>query len=268
MFKKLSGLLAGSPRPAPASAADAARARAKARTASAVPSGTPVAPPQDAAEPPHPGEAALLHAIAERLPTDPLIGAKLGGKEINTERGVHAESLLTALGALAGYACQASVRAAAVASGLPETAGLITVEANGQKFFFGDVLNKPLAESAHSVWAFAAGAAQEAGCASLLDFKEIFAHVAKSVGGDDFGKPRVTGHAAQDTPLNFVRALWPALLPLVKKYCPDPERWPALYAVAVYDAIMAARGTLDPCLALRIVMESAIPMSKIDLGAS
>jgi len=97
MFKKLFGQLAGTPAASPVSAADAARARANARAAAAsAPSADPVPP----------GETALLNLIAERLPSDPLIGAKLGGKEIyerllrglKSERGVHAEALLMALG--------------------------------------------------------------------------------------------------------------------------------------------------------------------------
>jgi len=269
MFKKLFGQLAGTPAASAVSAADAARARAKARAAGAS---------SPKVEPVHPGEAALLNLIAERLPTDPLIGARLGGKEIyerllrglKSERGVHAESLLTALGALAGYSCQASVRAAATARGLPETKLLMTIETtNGQKFFYGEASNVALAQAPDSVWAFAAGAAQQAGCASLPDVKAIFEHVAKSLGGPEFGVPRIpAGHAPAESPLGFLRTLWPVLLPLVRKFCPDPIRWPALYGIALQNAIMAARHTLDPHLALTIAMESAVPMSKVDLAAT
>ena len=62
---------------------------------------------------------ALIHAIREKSKEDPLVGVKIGGKEIyqrlieamTTPQGVHIESLLCACGALAGYACQASVAA-------------------------------------------------------------------------------------------------------------------------------------------------------------
>ncbi len=64
-------------------------------------------------------EAELLKRVEEMSGEDPLIGAKIGGKELaqrmiaamKTERGVHIESILGALGSIAGYACQASVRA-------------------------------------------------------------------------------------------------------------------------------------------------------------
>ena len=113
MLKKLFGLLAGAKA---GLATPAVAARAASPSASASATRTP--------------EDILLRSIAERAKIDPMIGAKLGGKEIferlvrgmKTDRGVHTESLLCALGALAGYACQASLRANALAKGLPETA--------------------------------------------------------------------------------------------------------------------------------------------------
>jgi hypothetical protein len=210
---------------------------------------------------------------------DPLAGAKLGAQAVfeqllramkNDQGGVHAESLLCALGALAGYACQASLRADALAKGLPEQAYLTQVDTrDGKKFFFGDALNKPLAESALSVWNVAAGAARQAGCATVPDLAEIFRHSSQVVGSPDFGVPRLpAGHPTGDMPINYVRAFWPALLPEVTKYCATPDLWPVVFALAIVHAITVARSTLDPCVGLTIVMESAVPMSKIDLSAS
>ena len=161
-----------------------------------------------------PATEALLRAIEERRTTDPLIGAKLGGKEIfhrlmngmNSDRGVHVESLLCALGALAGYSCQANLRAQAVAKGLPETSAFVTVSGNdGRTYFFGDPLNQALAESQYSVWSLAGGAAQNNGCMTLPDINSIFTHVASSVGGDSFGIPRLPdGLVTSDTPINYL----------------------------------------------------------------
>ncbi|MFL6699693.1 MAG: hypothetical protein ACJ8GJ_21195 [Vitreoscilla sp.] len=218
-----------------------------------------------------------MQTIAERSKNDPLIGAKLGAQAVferllvamKDDKGVHAESLLCALGGLAGYACQASLRAAALAKGLPEQSYLTQVDTrDGKKFFFGDALNKPLAESNLSLWNVAVNAARQAGCTTPPDLAGIFKHSSQVVGSPEFGVPRLpAGHPTGDLPINYVRAFWPGLLPLVKKFCPAPDLWPVLYALATVHAITAAKSTLDPCLALTIVMESAVPMSKIDLGA-
>jgi hypothetical protein len=248
----------------PAAAAPAAGAKAAA------------APVQAAGPAEPPATASLLRVIEEKRKTDPLIGAKLGAQEIShrlltamkNDKGVHIESLLCALGALAGYACQASLRAQAVQKGLPETAAFTVVEAkNGDRYFFGDPLNKPLAEAQFSVWGLAAGAAQKAGCSALPDLKALFGRVAETVGSDSFGVPQLPeGHRPGDLPLNYLRILWPPLLPIVKRFCPAPQEWPVLFGLSIQDAIDKGKSVIAPDLALRIVMESAIPMSKIDLA--
>lgn len=135
MFKKLFGRLKGSTLPSALRATDSER-----------------------------WEAELLQRVAEMSGEDPLIGAKVGGKELaqrmmaemKTERGVHIESILGALGSLAGYSCQASVRARALSQGLDETALFTHAECTDDKvYFFGDDLNRPLAEDQHSIWSIA-----------------------------------------------------------------------------------------------------------------
>jgi hypothetical protein len=242
--------------------------------------------PESPLDPPHAAPAtqasgpldALLRAAEDGRSADPLIGAKIGGKEVfqrlvhgmRSERGVHIESLLCALGALAGYSCQAGLRAKAVQDGLPETAPLITVKTQaGRQFFFGDPLNHALVESQYSVWSLAAAAAQHNGSAQLPDIKEIFQHVAATVGQDAFGIPRLPAdHQASDSPINYLKALWPALLPVVRQFCPQPSEWPILFGIAVQEAIDAGKDVLPPEVALTIVMECAIPMSKVDLEAA
>lgn len=219
-----------------------------------------------------------MRAIEEKRKTDPFIGAKLGGKEIfkrllhgmKNERGVHVESLLCALGALAGYSCQANLRAQALLKGLPETAALMTVGgANGKSYFFGDPLNQALAESQYSVWALAAGAAQHNGCQSLPDINSIFTHVTETVGTDAFGLPRLPeGRVTSDIPINYLKTLWPILFPTVKMFCKQPTEWPFLYGIAIQEALDAGKEVLPQAVALVIIMESAIPMSKVDLAAA
>lgn len=206
---------------------------------------------------------------------DPLIGAKLGAKQVAFSvrnamadgAGVHAESFLCALAACAGYSCQASVRRRAIAAGIDETADFVRVECeDGRTYFFGDALNKPLAESQYSVWNLAAGAAQAAGCTDILDLEDVFRHVSDTVGTAEFGNPRLPPeHPVYRKPMEYVVDVWPQLLPMIVKFCPDPEHWPIVMSLAVHDMIIETSTVLDPCVSLTIVMESAIPMSKLDL---
>lgn len=222
-------------------------------------------------------EAAIISGILKAEEERPLSAAAFAAKEVShhvlavlkNERGVHAETAFAVLGALAGYACQAAVRAQHAATGgttpLPLNDALI---ADGRHFFFGDALNRPLAETKLSVWSLAAGAAQQAGCKALPDISEIFGHVSKNLGSPQFGVPRVPEQNRPGVTIDqTLKALWPKLQPLVQKVCLDPMHWPIAYSLAIQELFQSTKGLLDPGIALSIVMETAIPSSKIDLGS-
>lgn len=208
---------------------------------------------------------------------DPLFAVKKAGKEIasklfmamSTDKGIHLESLLSALGALAGYACQISVREAYVVQlGRPEKEVFIVVHSkqNDCTYYFGDLLNRPLAESRYSVWSLSSGAAQKLGLPQLIDLHDIFKHVTDTLGSARFGVPRIASeHSAKEIPLNYVRFLWPQLFPLAQSFCKNPTDWPIAFGVAIQEILYASKDLIAPELALRIVMESAVPMSKIYL---
>jgi hypothetical protein len=211
---------------------------------------------------------------SQKRESDPLAGPKLGGRALvqslvsglNEQRGVHIETLLCALGSLAGYSCQASVREILKQNGQPEeTAFVIANCKDGKKYFFGDALNKPLAEDQYSVWILASGGATHLGCQQPLNVDEIFKHVAATVGGPEFGIPRIPeGHRPGEPPSNWVKYAWPKALATVQDYCASPSDWPAAFGIAIQEAMTQAKGVIDPCLALSIIMECAIPMSKVD----
>lgn len=207
---------------------------------------------------------------------DPLIGAKIGAKYIfnrmldgmKDEKGVHIQSLLCALGSLAGYSCQASIRSEFIEkNGLEEKEVFNVVKCNdGSTYYFGDNINKPLADGEHSVWSLTAGVAAHLGLKEFIDLGDIFKYVARTVGSSEFGIPRVTEHdRAGDTPINYVKGLWTVFLPMIKKYCATPNEWPILFGLAVQETMLFGKDVIDSKTALSIVMESAVPMSKIDL---
>lgn len=220
--------------------------------------------------------SAVLEPPVERN-DDPLFAVKKGGKEVaaklfaamSGERGIHLESLLCALGAIAGYACQISVREEFVhQQGRLEKEVFIVVNSkqNGINYFFGDLLNKPLAESKYSVWSLSSGASQKLGLQQLIDLHDIFRHVTDTLGQASFGVPRIPAeHKAKELPISYVQFLWPQLFPLAQRYCQKPSDWPVLFGVAVQEILFASKGLIEPSLALQIVMESAVPMSKIYL---
>lgn len=207
-------------------------------------------------------------ASAAGLDGAPPLGSRLAGAELvqwamraaTTERGVHAESLFAILGALGGFACQIAARhggAAGATLAMAETT-------EGRRFFFGDAINAPLLEDRFSLWSLAAGKAEALG-ATPPDPIEIVRHVAASIGTPGFGLPRIPeGHGPAALPADYVRALWRASASLVASRCDAPRDWPVAFGLAVQQAMEAAGEVLAPGLALSIVMECAVPMSKLD----
>ena len=218
---------------------------------------------------------ALKSAIDAQKKKDPLMGLKIGAKEVNqrlinglkNKKGVHIESFLTVIGSLAGFSCQMSVREAlknAEATG-EKIVWATASGADGKKYYFGDALNKPLAESNYSIWNLVAGAVEKLG-AKLPDVSEIFKHVAGTVGSDTFGIPRIpNSHSPGDLPMNYLKVIWPCIFPVAAQFCDNPSEWPILFGIAIQEAMFMAKDVIDPGLAATIVMECAIPMSKVDL---
>lgn len=223
-----------------------------------------------------PQEQAVLATALQEGEKNPAAGVFFGSKVVlkrltdmmAEKQPPHVESLLCALGALAGYSCQASLREYARNRGLEETAPFMVARtADGAKYFFGDALNEVLAEYEVSVWNLAAAAARDAGCKELPDMNEIFSHVTSTVGHQNFGIPRVPAkHAPKAPPLQMLKSYWPILGPLGKKFCASPGELPILFSRAIQDVIVQNR--VPPRIAFLLAVESAIPMSKIDFDGA
>lgn len=209
---------------------------------------------------------------------DPTSAARAGGLEVfacltarlKKDGRVHVESMLCALGALAGYACQVQLRAQARAAGLPEVSAFHVVTAgDGKRYLFGEPLNGLLAGPRLSIWTVCSGGMGIASKAALPDPDAIFQHVAASVGSAAFGVPRLPpAHQPAQMPLAYLKALWPVVGPIAARHCPDRALWNALFCAALKRTLRVAQGTIAPELASRLVMESAVAMSKVDLDAA
>jgi len=207
-------------------------------------------------------DSAFLDGAAEAagIILDRMLGA------MTSDRGVHVESLFTALGAHAGHACQLAALDG-LATGHPDYTGLSYIEvkgANGDEYLFGDAINRPLAEHRFSFWELVGTKVRELS-GEVPDANEYFAHSAATVGGDQFGLPRYAeGTAADDTPRGYLPS-FDVLLPSIRVSAPDPQQWPVAYGIAVRSALDLTRGQFDYAVLTRIVMDSAIAMSKLRL---
>lgn len=233
--------------------------------------------------PPVPRRPAAATALARRrrpLATvhrpDPLAAARRAGEELYAsvagamrgERGVHAESLLTALAALAGHACQASARAEFIERrGWVERQVFVVVDApDGSTYYLGELAERGLVDGPHSVWSLVAATARRLGVEQWPDVEELGAHVASTYGTPAFGWPRwPDGHQAGRSPIAYLRTLWLPFRRIVDRHCDRPTDWPVAAAFALQQAMTASAASIEPALALRLVIESALPMARARL---
>lgn len=230
--------------------------------------------------------AALAAKLANRwkrhrpqpLDPDPYLGAKSAGREIYGQvrdafdigdSRLHARSLLCALGAVAGHACQASVRAQSVAAGKGPDAPFRTIQGvDGKSYLSGDAMIRALAEDRMSLWILAVASARHHGARSLPNLEEILQYNDSVVGTQKFGLPRLPmDQRVSGMPLEFARQLWPTAQATLIEHAANPKLWPIAAGLAVQEAIAGTKEIVSPEIAVQIVMESAIPVSKIPIDS-
>ncbi len=217
-------------------------------------------------------------------------------KWLRNEKGVHAETLLTTIGAITGFAAQNAVwkmvaeRSQTVPNfrrGEPPvpTAGFFSMTiSSGEKFYFGDLLNSflyPQKESKYlTLWNCAGGAAKEASVQpdALPPVPEMFGYVTSCVGTANYGVPRVPAeHRASITAPQVIKMVWSRVRAIFEEPVPkmmgkiaqaesplNEEHWPLIGSLVAAQFITRAKAVVDLKTAFTIVMESAIAASKID----
>jgi hypothetical protein len=187
--------------------------------------------------------------------------------ELRDGRGIHCETMLTVLGALAGFAAQQSVWSATMAAGImPQQAFTVMRTKSGESFYFNEAVNQLLASTTKgtpSVWQLVAEVAQAAGAQQLPDLMGMFKHTSSVLGSDQFGVPRLPQrHMPRYLPREALNRFWPKARALMEHT--KPELWPMWLSIAAAKTIMIMKDACAPELACTIVMEAAVPMSKVD----
>jgi hypothetical protein len=219
---------------------------------------------------------------------------------LKTEHGVHAETLLVSIGALAGFAAQTAALARVQRREIPLPPGsdaTISVEdlsehlrksglllnlttKSGEVFLLGDLLNGYLVPQAtsedYTLWGLVAAAAVGTGVpsAELPDYHAMFRHVVESIGTPEFGIAQVAKeHRPHITPRQALDIFWPrARYILTRTDGPGPTKgsnvppryWPPVIDVVAAQFVIQAKDVLNPRIGVALLMESAIATSKVD----
>jgi hypothetical protein len=211
--------------------------------------------------------------------------------DLSGPRGTHVETLMTMLGAIAGFSAQHAIWETVVKTGkMPEHGGenpaagafVVAGTHTAEKYYFGDLLNSylipqvaPLGPGRLTLWTFTEAAVKRCGRQPMTpdDINEIFRNAAATVGTAQFGLPRLPRqHRPSMMPRNALNRAWPRVkLILSRDDAPgaegrtlSPGHWPFVCDVVAQKLIIMAKDTLDPAISMRIVFEAAVPMSKVD----
>jgi hypothetical protein len=217
-------------------------------------------------------EAALMLPLdSQREAIGRSIAALLMARQIKQTGQVHPETLLTEIGALAGFSTQMSIRKSFIErqKSAPESILVEVATKNGEIYYFSDLLNWTLFDNMdqppYSVWAYVSAAVPAESRTLLPDIADIVSHAARSIGTRLFGVPRLPiEHMPHKMPRAALDEHWQMVRDELETSGRDPSDWPFDLAAAAQWQISNSPGTLDLGLAARIVMEAAIPMSKVD----
>ncbi|HVY80935.1 MAG TPA: hypothetical protein VG994_08150 [Steroidobacteraceae bacterium] len=159
-------------------------------------------------------------------------------RALQDNEGIHPESLLVCLGALAGYAC---------------------------RHVSGPAPHRPLAGTPMSIWALVRRAVQKLG-KPAPDFHDVVTHVKRTVGTRAFGQVRVPQQRRpRRAAIVYLRQLWPQVLPIAQRFCRRPAQLPVLFGIALQRAIDITQNLVNPTLGARMAMECAVAMSMVSL---
>jgi hypothetical protein len=200
-------------------------------------------------------------------------------RRLTVDGRIHAETYISAVGAIAGYAAQRTLFADA-----PPVTGVNINRAgttSGDQYWFGDTLNhmlvpKTSADANRCVWSLAAGSAVAAGIQpqQLPKLDGMFKHVSATIGGPNEGKSSVpTQHQAQKPARELLKIVWPLAAMCFSGKLPGASRefgavpipwWSAIGAQASTRPIHDVKSVMPPDIALTLLMETAIYCSKLD----
>jgi hypothetical protein len=188
-------------------------------------------------------------------------------EEMAKDGDVRSIDLFAALGSVGGFSCVLTAFDIASAGQLSDAADLIAMETeDGSRYYTGNLPNAFLLESHDSLLNLTYSAARRSGALIPQETAmETLRYVISTIGHSQFGIPRLTDeHRPGDTPLAYVRRLWPKLADALDRNLVPIGKRPFAIGLALELAFFHVRPPLDPSLAARIVTECAVPMAKID----
>jgi hypothetical protein len=194
---------------------------------------------------------AMLPIDREREAAGRTIAAMLMAYEIKRGGQIHPQTILTEIGALAGFSAQMSIRKAVIAPQQLDPSEVLAeiVTRNGETYYFSDTLNWILFENVtqppYSIWAYLLDVMQSNGRTRLPDIADIVGYAARTVGTDRFGVPRLPAeHMPRRLPRVALQEHWRSVQQELESSRRSPADWPYDLAYAAQWQMLTSRDRL------------------------
>ena len=188
-------------------------------------------------------------------------------QQLASQGAVHWPTVLAAAGALAGYSCQASVAALARQHGLaPEQALRVQQLADGRNYSRSSSVDRLLLEDHPSLWSVLSAAARQQGVRAehQPNIGQLYSYVSSTLGTSSFGVMRIEPAWLPLQPVhNWPVRFWPECHARLQQAGVEPQHWHVVFALVAYQLMGQASGWVPAQIALQILMESALPDSRL-----
>jgi hypothetical protein len=175
-------------------------------------------------------------------------------------------AMLNAVGACGGFAAQVAVWRELILPNNRNPGDFLAYATTKSKetFFLGEAINQFLFSSNADRLSFLSLAGASLSSASEVpDIAELAGHVAGSLGSEQFGRPRLPPSIdLSELPRAALTRTWGKAARILQAH--RPAEWPAVLGAAAHQTIAASRNALPPPVAVRILLEAAVPMSKLN----
>lgn len=188
-----------------------------------------------------------------------------------TDRGVQVETVISALGAVCGQmaqsiACIMFARKEKLAEAFPDPPNLVTAK-NGAYFIFHELANQLLVGGGaerRGPFQVIDSMARAAGMEIGPELLPIFAHTAKSVGGEPFPALTIPKDKWPAEPMaQAIHVWWPAVTSLPGLKNSHSVHQLLGTAVAAGNLIQMAKGVASADVCVQLFMETAVASSKV-----
>ena len=221
-------------------------------------------------------EQELYDKVQAAREEDPLAGVTMGAKDIfnmiavsckNDMNQISIMDFLLYAGGMAGFACQVvPMFNTVVKEGVDiKKVFKIVMTERGDRYWFGEKINKLLYGEEHSIWSYVLSAYRNL-CPDkpVPDVTKTVKRAISCMGNTEY---KICGKMTADELLTEYAKKWKMIFRKLTIYCPSATEWPILFGMIIEKGFNSVKGIVEPDMVWQYIMEAALFGSKMDIAS-